>query len=48
MADTNEALKEAGLEVKAEQEVLHMVEALIEEFSYDALGKPVTKPFWKA
>jgi heterodisulfide reductase subunit B len=44
MADTNEALKEAGLEVKADQEVRHMIEVLIEDFGYEALGKPVTKP----
>jgi len=44
MADTNEALKEAGLEVKANQEVRHMVEVLIEDFGYEELAKPVTKP----
>ncbi|MDA8382664.1 MAG: CoB--CoM heterodisulfide reductase iron-sulfur subunit B family protein [Betaproteobacteria bacterium] len=44
MADTNEALKEAGLHYKAEVEIRHMVEVLIEDFGYDALGKPVVKP----
>lgn len=44
MAETNEALKEAGLQVKADQEIRHMVEALIEDLGYDELAKPVTKP----
>lgn len=44
MADTNEALKAAGLEYKGETTVRHMVEVLIEDFGYDALGKPVVKP----
>lgn len=46
LADTKEALKEAGLDMdyKGEVEIRHMVEVLIEDFGYEALGKPVTKP----
>jgi heterodisulfide reductase subunit B len=43
MADTNEALKEAGLHYKGEPEIRHMVEVLIEDLGYEALGKPVVK-----
>jgi len=44
MKETNEALAEAGLKYQAKQNVRHMVEVLIEDFGYDALGKPVTRP----
>ncbi len=44
MKETNEALAAAGLEYKAEQNVRHMVEVLIEDFGYDALGEKVTNP----
>ena len=44
LADTNEALKEAGLQYKGESHVRHMVEVLIEDFGYDALGAKVVKP----
>jgi len=44
LADTNEALKEAGLVYKGEAPVRHMVEVLIEDFGYDALAEPVVKP----
>jgi heterodisulfide reductase subunit B len=44
MAETNEALKEAGLEFKNENKIRHMVEVLIEDFGYDELGKHVKKP----
>jgi len=44
LADTNEALKEAGLHYKGEAEVRHMVEVLIEDFGYEELGKHVVKP----
>ena len=44
MADTNEALKEAGLHYKGEVEIRHMVEVLIEDFGYEELKKPVVKP----
>jgi len=43
MADTNEALKEAGLHYKGESDIRHMVEVLIEDFGYDELKKPVVK-----
>ncbi|MBE0621135.1 MAG: CoB--CoM heterodisulfide reductase iron-sulfur subunit B family protein [Burkholderiales bacterium] len=44
LADTNEALKEAGLEYKPGTEIRHMVEVLIEDIGYEELGKPVVKP----
>ncbi|MCB1735299.1 MAG: CoB--CoM heterodisulfide reductase iron-sulfur subunit B family protein [Gammaproteobacteria bacterium] len=44
MAETNVALKEAGLEFKNENKVRHMVEVLIEDFGYEELGKHVKKP----
>jgi len=44
LADTNEALKEAGLEYKAGIEIRHMVEVLVEDLGYEELGKPVVKP----
>jgi len=44
IADTNEALKEAGLVYKSGTAVRHMVEVLIEDFGYDELKKPVVKP----
>lgn len=44
MKDTNEALSAAGLSVKANQNVRHMVEVLIDDFGYDELGKQVKKP----
>ena len=44
MADTNEALKEAGLQYKPGAEIRHMVEVLIEDLGYEELGKPVVKP----
>ncbi len=44
MKETNEALAAAGLQVKADQKVRHMVEVLIEDFGYEELGKPVKKP----
>jgi heterodisulfide reductase subunit B len=44
MAETNQALKEAGLEFKNENKIRHMVEVLIEDFGYDELGKHVKKP----
>lgn len=44
MKDTNEALAVAGLKLKADQKIRHMVEVLIEDFGYEELGKPVTKP----
>jgi len=44
MTETNQALAAAGLNVKADQKVRHMVEVLIEDFGYDELGKHVKKP----
>ncbi len=46
LSDTKEALKEAGLDMdyKGEVPIRHMVEVLIEDFGYEGLGKPVTKP----
>ncbi len=44
VADTNEALKEAGLQYSGKADVRHMVEVLIEDFGYDELAKPVVKP----
>ncbi|HUW97424.1 MAG TPA: CoB--CoM heterodisulfide reductase iron-sulfur subunit B family protein [Acidiferrobacter sp.] len=45
LAETNEALREAGmnLQYKGEQQVRHMVEVLIEDLGYDELKKPVVK-----
>jgi heterodisulfide reductase subunit B len=43
LADTNRALKEAGLTYKGSAPVRHMVEVLIEDFGYDELQKPVVK-----
>jgi heterodisulfide reductase subunit B2 len=44
MADTQEALNEAGLRIKAIPEIRHMVEVLIEDLGYDELAKPIKKP----
>lgn len=44
MKETNEALAEAGLKYEAKQDIRHMVEVLIEDFGYDALGQHVQKP----
>jgi heterodisulfide reductase subunit B len=44
MAETNEALKEAGLRYEAKVEVRHMVEVLIEDIGYEGIAKPVVKP----
>jgi len=44
MKETNEALAVAGLNVKADQKIRHMVEVLIEDFGYDELGSYVKKP----
>ena len=44
LADTNEALREAGLNYNGKAEIRHMVEVLIEDFGYEELGKPVVKP----
>jgi len=44
MADTNEALKEAGLQYSGKTEIRHMVEVLIDDLGYEELAKPVVKP----
>jgi heterodisulfide reductase subunit B len=44
MKDTNEALSAAGLKLKADQKVRHMVEVLIEDLGYEEIGKHVKKP----
>ena len=44
LAETNEALKEAGLKFKNVASVRHMVEVLIEDLGYEELGRHVVKP----
>ena len=44
MADTNEALKEAGLQYSGKTEIRHMVEVLVDDLGYEELAKPVVKP----
>ncbi len=44
MKETNEALAAGGLSVKANQNVRHMAEVLIEDFGFDELGKHVKNP----
>lgn len=43
-AETDIALKEAGLELKNETPIKHMVEVLIEEIGYDKMAEKVVKP----
>jgi heterodisulfide reductase subunit B len=42
--EANTALKEAGLTLKNEKKVRHLVEVLIEDLGYDGLKAPVKKP----
>ena len=44
MADTNEALKEAGLNFKGTVKARHMVEVLVEDIGFAGLKAPVVKP----
>ncbi|MDQ1362914.1 MAG: heterodisulfide reductase subunit [Pseudomonadota bacterium] len=44
MAETNTALKEAGLQLKNETKIRHMIEVLIEDIGYAEMGKHVKKP----
>ena len=44
MADTNEALKEAGLNFKGSVKARHMVEVLVEDIGFAGLKAPVVKP----
>ncbi len=44
LAETNEALKEVGLNLKNDVKARHMVEVLIEDVGFDAIKEPVVKP----
>ena len=44
LAETNEALKEAGLILKNTVKARHIVEVLIEDIGFEAMKKPVVKP----
>lgn len=44
MAEANEALKEAGLNLKNTVKARHMTEVLIEDIGYEAMKAPVIKP----
>ena len=44
MADTQEALKEAGLQIKVMPEIRHMAEVLVEDFGFEELGRHVKNP----
>jgi heterodisulfide reductase subunit B len=44
MADTNEALKEAGLNFKGSVKARHMVEVLVEDIGFAGMKAPVVKP----
>jgi heterodisulfide reductase subunit B len=44
MADTNEALKEAGLNFKGTVKARHLIEVLIEDVGFEAMKEPVVKP----
>jgi len=44
MADTREALKEAGLTINEMPNIRHMVEVLIEDVGFDEMKKHVVKP----
>jgi heterodisulfide reductase subunit B2 len=44
MAETNEALKEAGLNLKGTVKARHMVEILIEDIGFEGMKAPVVKP----
>jgi heterodisulfide reductase subunit B len=44
MAETNQALAEAGLKLKNETPIKHMAEVLIEDIGYDEIGAKVKKP----
>ncbi len=44
MAETNQALAEAGLKLKNETPIKHMVEVMIEDFGYEKLAEKVKKP----
>ena len=44
MADTREALKEAGLQINEMPNIRHMVEVLIEDLGFDEMKKHVVRP----
>ena len=44
MAETNTALAEAGLTLKADAPIKHMAEVLIQDIGYDEIGAKVKKP----
>ena len=44
MAETNTALAEAGLTLKADAPIKHMAEVLIQDIGYDEIGAKVEKP----
>jgi len=44
MAEANQALAEAGLKLKNETPIRHMVEVLIEDIGYQAIGEKVKRP----
>lgn len=44
LAETNEALKEAGLKLNTQVKARHFVEALIEDVGFEAMKKQVVKP----
>ena len=44
LAETNEALREAGLVLKNEVRARHMVEVLIEDIGFEAMKAPIVKP----
>jgi heterodisulfide reductase subunit B2 len=44
MAETNEALKEAGLNFKGTVKARHMVEVLVEDIGFEGMKEPVVKP----
>lgn len=44
MAETNEALKEAGLNLKGTVKARHMIEVLVEDVGFEDMKAPVVKP----
>lgn len=48
LADTREALQEAGLEIEMDEEtphrIRHMVEVLVEDIGFEGIAEPVKKP----
>ena len=44
LAEANQALAEAGLKLKNETPIRHMVEVLIEDIGYEAIGEKVVRP----